>query len=241
MGVSTRHVQRPFFFRKSFLQCLSVVFGSLLIFYYLHRLTTPQTFPITQVNIEGAHHINHDMLQRILFPLVDKGFFSIDIQAIQERLFSLPWIANVSVRRIWPDQVQIILVEKKPIARWNNGLLLSANGDLFSMNLKTQDEIHSLPQFIGPDGQQMEVLKTYTLLASALKKIDSSMTRFAFTPSQSWEITLSNGIKLIIDNQDVLTHINYFVKVYSKIDKNRLENIDYIDLRYSNGFAIHWK
>jgi len=38
-----------------------------------------------------------------------------------------------------------------------------------------------------------------------------------------------------------LTHISHFVKVYPKIIGERANQVDYVDLRYSNGLAIHWK
>lgn len=67
------------------------------------------------------------------------------------------------------------------------------------------------------------------------------MTHLELTPGQTWRLTLDNGIKLRVGHKDVLTRLADFVKVYTKIIRDREHDVDYVDLRYGNGLAVRWK
>ena len=114
--------------------------------------------PVRVVRIEGAFvHVSRANLRAELLPLVQKGIFVVDVNAIQQRLLDMPWIAKASVRRIWPNTLSIHIVEQVPVARWNRHLLLNADGRVFaqfSQTDGTEASFNSLPDFIGPKGLQ---------------------------------------------------------------------------------------
>ena len=60
------------------------------------------------------------------------------------------------------------------------------------------------------------------------------------TSDLSWNMMFNNGIKMHVGYKDVLTRISHFVKVYPKIVGERANDVEYIDLRYSNGMAVRW-
>ncbi|MCX2960017.1 MAG: FtsQ-type POTRA domain-containing protein, partial [Serratia symbiotica] len=53
----------------------------------------------------------------------------------QQQIERLPWIKQVSVRKEWPDELKIHLVEYVPIARWNDFYLIDNEGKIFSVPL----------------------------------------------------------------------------------------------------------
>jgi cell division protein FtsQ len=61
------------------------------------------------------------------------------------------------------------------------------------------------------------------------------------SPYLSWDIELTNGMKMRLGYKDVLTRVSHFVKVYPKIVGERVSDVDYVDLRYPNGLAVRWK
>ena len=191
------------------------------------------------VKVVGARHIDHQIVQQSLYPLVNRGFFSVDVEAIKEKLAQIPWVANVAVRRIWPDQVLVTIVEKNPIAHWNQTSLLSSTGDLF--NPESGAVPSDLPQFIGPEGKQIYIMQYYNKINSLLMPLHFKVARLELTVGHLWGVTLNNGMKLTVNNKDFLTRFSHFVKVYPKLIGDRASDIDYVDLRYANGFAVRWK
>lgn len=196
-------------------------------------------FPIKAVKVYGVQHIDQHVLQEILTPLVNKGFFGIDVGVIKEQLLQQSWISKVTVQRVWPDQVTVIVVEKLPVARWNNSSLLTVNGELFSPSENSYPS--ELPNFSGPLGQHIKILDYYKLINTILVPLHLKIATLELSPELSWKLILDNGMKMRVGNKDILTHISHFVKVYPKIIGSRQTEVDYIDLRYPNGLAVKWK
>lgn len=205
--------------------------------YMFDTLKAANYFPIKQVKIFGIHYADRQTMQTLIAPLVKKGFFGVDVENIKERLQQSPWVTKANVQRVWPDQVLIILNEKTPLARWNKNSLLSTTGEIFTPN----EYPNELPQFVGPEGEQIHMMQYYTKLNKLLVPLHFKVSRLEFTPYKSWNLTFNNGVKLTAGHKDILTHVSHFVKVYPKIIGARAAEVDYVDLRYSNGLAVRWK
>ncbi len=191
-----------------------VLFFALLLF-GAAKLRQVQPFPVKSVKIYGVQHSDQAQLQAFLIPLVKRGFFGVDVDLIKERILQSPWVANTTVRRVWPDQVVVGVIEKQPIARWNDTSLLSNSGQLF--NPPTETYPAGLPQFVGGDGQQLVMAEYYEKINNLLAPLQFKITRLELSPTLSWNLTLNNGIKLSVGHKDVLTRVSHFVKVYPKI------------------------
>ncbi|SRR5579883_1996587 len=196
-------------------------------------------FPIQEVKVFGIQHADQKSLQQSLMPLVNRGFFGVDVDSIKDQLLQSPWIANAVVQRVWPNQVVITVIEKIPMARWNNSSLMSSNGDLFSPDPASYPD--GLPQLLGPEDQHMQIMAYYKKLNSLLAPLHFKIATLELTHENSWALTCDNGIKVSAGYKDVLTRVSHFVKVYPKIIGNRYADVEYIDLRYPNGLAVRWK
>ncbi|TAK72472.1 MAG: cell division protein FtsQ/DivIB [Gammaproteobacteria bacterium] len=207
--------------------------------YAINQIKLSQYFPIKTVRVYGINRINHDEIQNLLLPLVNRGFFKVNVDYIRDRLQQLPWVSEIAVRRNWPDQVDITVIEKNPIARWNGQNLLSESGEVF---IATPDLSPThLPIFNGPEGKQVMMLQYFNQLNQVLQPIHARIAVLEMTPYFTWKLTLDNGIALQVGHKDILTRLSHFVKVYPKIVGNRAADVEYIDLRYSNGMAVRWK
>lgn len=205
----------------------------------MNQFKTSRYFPIHNVKVYGINHVNRQEVQDLLLPLVSHGFFSIDVDYIRDRLLQLPWISDIFVRRGWPDQVEITIVERNAVANWNQNELLSDGGELFSPKEDTYPE--HLATFIGPDGKQIIMLQYFNEMNRLLLPLHAKISYLELTPYFAWKLKLDNGIILQIGHKDVLTRLLHFVKVYPKVVGNKASDVDYIDLRYPNGIAVKWR
>jgi cell division protein FtsQ len=57
----------------------------------------------------------------------------------------------------------------------------------------------------------------------------------------SWSATLQNGVVLRLGTGDALKKIRRFLKIYQDDLSRQLDQVAYVDLRYSNGLAVGWK
>lgn len=224
---------------KLFLTLLLIGGFFILGFEAYRRLHDTRYFPVKLVHVYGAHHVDHRELQNLLTPLVAHNFFAVDMEQIKDRLHQFSWVEEITIRRLWPDRVDVIITEHQPVALWHDGSLLSANGDLFSLGEYALPL--GLPRFIGPDGAQGQMLQYFNDFNRELTPLHAKITSLELTPYQMWRLTLNNGLRLRLGHKNILTRIGQFVKVYPKIIGDKSKDVEYVDLRYPNGMAVKWK
>lgn len=240
MDLRNKHERSSFFFLLShFLKIFLAAFLLLSLYFLFNHLQSARYFPIKTVRIYGANQLNQAEVKHLLLPLVSKSFFTLQLNSIRERLARFPWISGSSVRRVWPDKLEIMVYEKKPVAIWNNSILLSETGDLFMPMNQTFEA--GLPQLKGPEGKQIVVLEYFMQINRLLFPLHAKISNLELTPFLTWKLILDNGITLQMGRTDILTRLSHFVKVYQKVVGNRAAEVEYIDLRYPNGLAIRWK
>lgn len=204
------------------------------------KVINPNTFPIRSVKIVGNYdHVDHQQLRQTILPFLNSGFLWVDETSLSNQLTQLPWIENATVQRVWPNRLQINIVEKTPVAYWNNDNLLSTQGDTFIPGNNYNN--NNLPWLYGPPGQQNEVWTAYQTLSNILIPLKIKISSIALSQRQSWEIKLNNNMLLILGRDDAQSRLQRFVTVYNKILNGNTNQVDYIDLRYSNGIAVKWK
>lgn len=208
-------------------------------FWVVNQCRCVNCFPIQTVRIYGIDRLDKNEIQSLLLPLVGRGFFYVDIERIKERLLQLPWVSSLFVRKMWPDQIHIIITEKKPVAYWNEHAVLSETGELFSPPSSSISV--ALPLLIGSNGQQLFMLERFKQLNRLLIPLHAKITYLELTPYSSWKLKLNNGMKIQMNHKDILTRLDQFVKVYPQVIGTHPDNVDYVDLSYSNGMAVRWK
>lgn len=196
-------------------------------------------FPIKTVRVYGINRVDHKEVEELLVPLVNRGFFTINVEYIRDRLLQMPWVADIFVRRNWPDRVEVTVVEKNAVARWNQESLLSEGGELFAPSQETYPP--NLPTFVGPNGQQIFMYKYFIEMNRLLAPLHVKISYLELTPFLTWKLKLDNGIAMQIGHKDILTRLGHFVKVYPKIVREHAADVEYVDLRYPNGVAVRWK
>ena len=96
------------------------------------KITNPQTFPISQVTIEGNYqHIDKQALKQTVVPYLNSNFFTVNMTGLRERLLTFPWLQSVFVWREWPGHLHIELTEQHPLAIWGDSSLVNTKRNLF--------------------------------------------------------------------------------------------------------------
>lgn len=196
--------------------------------------------PIKYVRIEGIYqYIAKDEIKQALLKQVMTGFLNADMQAIRREVLDLPWIAQVKVRRVWPDTIEVKVYEQYPVVRWGEIGLLNEQGDLFIPNNLTR--FGKLPLLTGPKGTEkklMEVMKNLqvSLVAQALE-----LQEFKVNERRAWTLRLSDGLELRLGQKEPLKKFNRFLITLPILGKKQVMAMAKVDLRYPNGYAVKWK
>lgn len=226
-----------------------VFFAFILIFigYLGHKMTLKlmdaQDMPVSTLQIIGLRPYSDDLeIHNVLQTMSnEESFFSLDVNNVQKQLENIDWIKRVAIRRQWPNGLVIHVTDQTPVAYWNDEYLLNDNGKVF----KAQQEriTQWLPHFFGTDDVSNTILNGYKALKPLLESEDLTLSEIMLTPRQSWNITLNNGSKLVLGRGNGVIRnmrMERFLKVYKHV-LPKVNDINYVDLRYDAGFAINWK
>lgn len=203
-------------------------------------ISRPDILPVKNVRIEGEfRQLYPDRLQATVIDTVRGGFFNINVGVIKRVLLEEPWVQQVSVRRIWPDTITVTISEREAVARWGSNGLISKNGEYFEP--ESYDMSANLPLLDGPDNSHDLVLQQFRTFALILAESGQALSQLELNERRSWTAQLTDGPHLILGQADIQARMQRFIVFVNSSMKSYLQEIDTVDLRYTNGFAVRWK
>ncbi|HEX8986385.1 MAG TPA: cell division protein FtsQ/DivIB [Rhodocyclaceae bacterium] len=170
------------------------------------------------------------------------NFFTVNLDAVRGSFEQLPWVRKASVRRLWPDAIELSLEEHVAAARWQrpNGeaALVNTHGEVFPASLAGEQ---ALPAFAGPEGSSANVLEHYLAFKQALAPLDRRPVAIALTARQAWEVKLDDGVVVELgrdqSGQPVTDRMARFAAYYPAA-RQKVGGVAVADMRYPNGFAV---
>ncbi len=195
---------------------------------------------ISSLEISGPfQRVTALQIEEAISDEIEKGFLGADLGRIRAELVSLPWIDQARVARRWPSRVSITVTEQVPAAIWGERGLLNTRGELFVDAARHMPA--ELPRLSGPDDRSAEVARRYLAVRDRQIPVGLDLRRVHLDARGSWQMTLSNGIEVRLGRRDVAERTDLFLAVVADIITGRAGDIDYVDMRYGNGFTIGWK
>ncbi len=164
---------------------------------------------------------------------------SVDLEAVRERVEAMPWVDQARVQRRWPHGLRIEVTEQVAAARWGESGLLNTRGELFSRTRATcrrncRDSRArrqrmagraALPQRAGPPDRGRHAPRRAR--ARCARRLAARARAMASACGSAAARSMNASIASFRPRSPVMS--------------GRAAEIDYVDMRYSNGFAIGWK
>lgn len=198
-----------------------------------------ERWPIRWLEVNGSfQRVSAEQMRVGLAPLADASFFTVDLQAIAQVAERNAWVAQVTVRKQWPDTVAVSVVEHTPVAHWNSGRMVSPDGRVFVA--PDADEIQGLPWLAGPDERLQEVLDQWVRFDLLLDTVALEIDHLRLDQRGSWSMLLSNGTRLQLGRDDAVERLQRLMVSWAELSSTHPLPPLLIDLRYTNGFAVHW-
>jgi len=193
-------------------------------------------FPVTQLEVKSTlAKTSRDEIEAATRGRIGGNFFAVAPAEVRAGLEQLPWVRRASVRRVWPDRLEVELEEHVALARWGDDALVNVYGERFKGTTEG-----ALPLFLGPAGSEAELARRYARFADAVAPLGSEVERVVLTPRYAWQLRLSNGLQLMLgrDADAAEARLRAFVAAYPQTLGRIARKHEYIDLRYPNGFAL---
>ncbi len=105
-----------FFVPMFFIFCILFCLGFLLFMGY-QTVTASSFFDMEEVELQGVQNIKEDRIKQIVKShTTQTGVWNADIEAIKKDVENFKYAKEVSVSRVLPDTVRVVVNERKPVA-----------------------------------------------------------------------------------------------------------------------------
>lgn len=209
--------------------------AALMVLYAMLRWAVQlPVFALQEVRVDGsARHVTLEQVETIVRRDMWGTFFTLDLPAIHASFEKLPWVRSVSLRRQWPGRLDISVEEHVPYARWGSTGLVNDRGEMFEA---AYDNV--LPVFEGPAGTAKEIKARYEQFREWLSAIGRTPVQLHLSDRRAWRVQLDNGTTLELGRELTDARLQRYIANYERTTGKLARRIDYVDLRYRDGFAV---
>lgn len=156
---------------------------------------------IDQVEIKGQSETSEvDVLQKLAlgdFPSI----VTLDVTGARERIESLPWVKEATLRKVYPDTLQIELKERKPFAVWQRAsgfALIEKGGRVISNQVGAR--YASLPMVVG-EGADLRA-EEFVALMEEFPSLKPEVKAGVLVSNRRWNVVLTNGVEIMLPEED---------------------------------------
>lgn len=204
-------------------------------FYWL--INTPR-FPIRHIDIaekekSAFEHISTNELEAARQDSITGNIFSVNLNKVKARFEQIVWAENVEVTRVWPDTIAIRVNERQPLAHWNDEQLIDTQGKVFDATVADD-----LPSFYGTENSERIMMQQYKHLQSSVSSLGLNIEKLFCDERHAWQLLLNNGITVKLGRDDTKNRMDRFAQYWQKTLAPQADRIEYVDMRYRNGFAV---
>ena len=206
----------------------------------LAALTWALDRPVRVISMDGSfQRVSPGEIEKAVAPYAHEGFMSADLDGIQRAIEALPWVERARIQRRWPNSLHVTVIEQTAAARWGESGLLNTRGELF---VRSATHVPAeLPHLSGPDGTESQVAQRYLSAQGRMLEAGMRIAALRLDERGAWEMDLDSGVTVRLGRREVDERLDRFIRTASQVIAHRLNEIAYVDMRYSNGFAIGWR
>lgn len=206
-----------------------------------------QRFPVARVDVEGElQYADRERIQALIANYSSDGFYRLDIAALQTALEQQPWVAQTTVRRLWPERIAVAVAEREPQARWGEAGLLGRNAELFYPHQLAaendslaawREHFSRLPLVFGEQGREAVLLTRLQHYQAQLTPLGVTIDALREDNRRAVQLTLGGGVEVLLGRRELDQRMARLVRIYARFVAAD-ETVERVDLRYTNGFAI---
>ena len=189
-------------------------------------------YPIDEVDINTNDvNYNQQRIDNLISTIYGKDLISLDISNIQKYIVEDIWIKDAEISKSFPSTIKIKIIQHQPFAIYNSKLMMRDGSIIKSDNIS-----YELPVVEDNANNVSNSRRILTISTENLNKIDLKIKRIEIFNSlvrihTSKYTLISDRLNLELNLNRLTLSLNDLVEAFD-------QEINSIDMRYSNGFAI---
>src|ERR1700722_15609649 len=159
-------------------------------------------FRITAVAINGRKQLTQDEVLASGGVNGHSSLLFLDADAVRDRLKANPWIADATVLKLYPGQLQIDIVERSAFALWQqDGHLSVIADDGAVLQSYLSRRFITLPLVVGKGAETRA--RDFLALLDRYPQVRSATKAVIFVGERRWNLRLKDGLDIRLPENDV--------------------------------------
>lgn len=193
-------------------------------------------FRIVSVALAGQHHISREEVLAVAGVTGSTSLLFLDVEQTRERLKTNPWIADASVLKLYPGELQIGIKEREAFALWQkDGQVSVIADDGTVLEPYVSPRLIELPLVVGRGAETRA--KEFLALLDRYPALRAFVRAAVLVGERRWNLRLNNGIDVRLPETDIAPALERLVALDK--EKNLItRDIVAIDLRLPDRVTV---
>jgi cell division protein FtsQ len=193
-------------------------------------------FRIVSIALAGQHHISREDVLAAAGVTDTTSLLFLDVEQTREGLKSNPWIADATVLKLYPGELQIGIREREAFALWQkDGRVSVIADDGTVLEPYVAPRLIELPLVVGRGAETRA--KEFLALLDRYPDLRAAVRATVLVAERRWNLRLNNGIDVRLPETDIAPALERLVALDK--EKNLItRDIVAIDLRLPDRVTV---
>jgi cell division protein FtsQ len=193
-------------------------------------------FRITSVAINGRKQLSQDEVLATGGVNGRSSLLFLDASTVRARLKANPWIADATVLKFYPGQLQIDIIERSAFALWQrDGRISVISDDGAVLEPYLSRRFVSLPLVVGRGAETRA--RDFLALLARYPQVNSVTKAAIFVGERRWNLRLKDGLDIRLPENDVGNALAELSRL-DKEDKLFSRDIVAVDMRLPDRLTV---
>ena len=195
-------------------------------------------FRIVSVALAGQHHVSRQEVLAAAGVTDTTSLLFLDVEQTRERLKTNPWIADATVLKLYPGELQIGIKEREAFALWQkDGQVYVIAEDGTVLGPYVSPRLIELPLVVGRGAETRA--KEFLALLDRYPALRAFVRATVLVGERRWNLRLKNGIDVRLPETDIAPALARLVALDK--EKNLItRDIVAIDLRLPDRVRVRF-
>ncbi len=167
----------------------------------LDALTAGLGFSVASIEIRGLSEADSTEISDRIDVTQTSSLLMVDVERARERIAEIPWIADVQVKKLYPNRIVVNLSERRPFALWQDDgkvRVVDKTGAVMSDVLETRNA--GLPLIVG-QGANARVAEAVDLI-NAVPALRPRIRAAVLVAERRWNLITVDGIEILLPEEN---------------------------------------
>ena len=201
-----------------------------------NALANSAGFRITTVAINGRKQLSQDEVLAIGGVNGRSSLLFLDAEAVRDKLKANPWIGDATILKLYPNRLQIDIVERSAFALWQqDGRLAVIADDGAVLEPYVTRRFTTLPLVVGKGADARA--RDFLALLDRYPQVRAVTKAAIFVGERRWNLRLKDGLDIRLPENDVGNALAALSKL-DKDDKLFSRDIVGVDMRLPDRLVV---